>query len=107
MRRENKNLSDEIKDLLDQLGEGGKSIHELDRQRRRLQVEKDELQAALEEAESALEQEENKVVRAGLELQQVISTENLVINNKYLPSTFNTLGQTRDRSKNAGERRGV
>ena len=105
MRRENKNLSDEIKDLLDQLGEGGKSIHELDRQRRRLQVEKDELQAALEEAESALEQEENKVVRAGLELQQVISTENLAINN--LPSTFNTLGQTRDRSKNAGERRGV
>lgn len=65
------NLADEIKDLLDQLGEGGKSIHELDRQRRRLQVEKEELQTALEEAESALEQEENKVVRAGLELQQV------------------------------------
>ena len=58
--------------MLDQLGEGGKSIHELDRQRRRLQLEKDELQAALEEAESALEQEENKVVRAGLELQQVL-----------------------------------
>ena len=71
VRRENKNLADEIKDLLDQLGEGGKSIHELDRQRRRLQVEKDELQAALEEAESALEQEENKVVRSTLELQQV------------------------------------
>ena len=71
IKRENKNLADEIKDLLDQLGEGGKSIHELDRQRRRLQLEKEELQAALEEAESALEQEENKVVRAGLELQQV------------------------------------
>ena len=51
----------DIQDLLEQLGEGGKSIHELDRQRRRLQAEKDELQAALEEAESALEQEENKV----------------------------------------------
>ena len=36
-----------------------------------MQVEKEELQTALEEAESALEQEENKVVRAGLELQQV------------------------------------
>merc|ERR1712008_415736 len=57
VRRENKNLSDEIKDLMDQLGEGGRSIHELDKQRRRLQVEKDELQSALEEAESALEQE--------------------------------------------------
>ena len=61
VRRENKNLADEIKDLLDQLGDGGRSIHELDKQRRRLEVEKEELQAALEEAESALEAEENKV----------------------------------------------
>merc|ERR1711970_1440969 len=70
VRRENKNLSDEIKDLMDQIGEGGRSIHELDKQRRRLEVEKEELQAALEEAESALEQEENKVLRAQLELGQ-------------------------------------
>merc|ERR1712141_938688 len=59
------------KDLLDQLGDGGRSIHELDKQRRRLEVEKEELQAALEEAEAALEQEENKVLRAQLELGQV------------------------------------
>merc|ERR1711970_109731 len=39
VRRENKNLADEIRDLLDQLGEGGRSIHELDKQRRRLEVE--------------------------------------------------------------------
>ena len=70
VRRENKNLADEIKDLLDQLGEGGRSIHELDKQRRRLQVEKDELQLALEEAESALEQEENKVLRSQMDLAQ-------------------------------------
>ena len=68
VKRENKNLADEIKDLLDQLGDGGRSIHELDKQRRRLEVEKDELQGALEEAEGALEQEENKVLRAQLEL---------------------------------------
>merc|ERR1711963_37863 len=70
VKRENKNLADEIKDLLDQLGDGGRSIHELDKQRRRLEVEKEELQAALEEAEAALEQEENKVLRATLELGQ-------------------------------------
>merc|ERR1712073_218115 len=35
VKRENKNLADEIKDLLDQLGDGGRSIHELDKQRRR------------------------------------------------------------------------
>merc|ERR1712152_6161 len=64
VKRENKNLADEIKDLLDQLGDGGRSIHELDKQRRRLEVEKEELQAALE-------QEENKVLRAQLELGQV------------------------------------
>merc|ERR1712241_1312032 len=71
VKRENKNLADEVKDLLDQLGDGGRSIHEPDKQRRRLEVEKEELQAALEEAESALEAEENKVLRAQLELGQV------------------------------------
>merc|ERR1712088_905324 len=71
VKRENKNLADEIKGLLDQLGDGGRSIHELDKQRRRLEVEKEELQSALEEAEAALEQEENKVLRAQLELGQV------------------------------------
>ena len=38
VRRENKNLADEVKGLLDQLGDGGRSIHELDKQRRRLEV---------------------------------------------------------------------
>merc|ERR1712038_1941841 len=71
VKRENKNLADEIKDLLDQLGDGGRSIHDLDKQRRRLEQEKEELQSALEEAEGALEQEENKVLRAQLELSQV------------------------------------
>merc|ERR1712098_263027 len=71
VKRENKNLADEIKDLLDQLGDGGRSIHDLDKQRRRLEVEKEELQTALEEAEGALESEENKVLRAQLELSQL------------------------------------
>ncbi|XP_014676451.1 PREDICTED: myosin heavy chain, muscle-like [Priapulus caudatus] len=71
MKRENRNLVDEIKDLTDQLGEGGKSVHEIDKARRRLEQEKEELQAALEEAEAALEQEEAKVVRGQLELHQI------------------------------------
>merc|ERR1712165_321586 len=71
VRRENKNLAEEIKDLLDQLGEGGRSMHELDKSRRKLEVEKEELQQGLEEAEAALEQEENKVLRAQLEMAQV------------------------------------
>ena len=50
---------------------GGRSIHEIDKIRKRLDAEKMELQVALEEAEGALEQEENKVLRAQLELTQV------------------------------------
>merc|ERR1712002_612749 len=42
VKRENKNLAEEIKDLLDQLGEGGRSMHELDKSRRKLEVEKEE-----------------------------------------------------------------
>merc|ERR1719400_1364880 len=71
VKRENKNLADEIKDLLDQLGEGGRSIHSLDKQRRNSETEKEELQGALEEAEATLEMEENKVLRAQLELANV------------------------------------
>merc|ERR1719189_469750 len=36
---------------MDQISEGGKSIHEIDKIRKRLEAEKMELQAALEEAE--------------------------------------------------------
>merc|ERR1711931_620966 len=49
----------------------GRSIHEIDKIRKRLEAEKMELEAALSEAEGALEQEENKVLRAQLELTQV------------------------------------
>merc|ERR1719443_270633 len=71
VRRENKCLSNEIKDIMDQITEGGRSIHEIDKIRKRLEAEKMELEAALSEAEGALEQEENKVLRASLELTQV------------------------------------
>nr|XP_045582183.1 myosin heavy chain, muscle-like isoform X2 [Procambarus clarkii] len=71
VRRENKTLADEIKDLMDQISESGRSYHELEKSSKRLEIEKEELQAALEEAEAALEQEENKVLRSQLELSQV------------------------------------
>merc|ERR1712214_261268 len=71
VRRENKTLSNEIKDIMDQISEGGRNIHEIDKIRKRLEAEKMELEAALSEAEGALEQEENKVLRAQLELTQV------------------------------------
>merc|ERR1711988_1273043 len=71
VRRENMALSNEIKDIMDQITEGGRSIHEIDKIRKRLEAEKMELEAALSEAEGALEQEENKVLRCQLELNAV------------------------------------
>merc|ERR1712038_1284579 len=71
VRRENKTLSNEIKDIMDQISEGGRSIHDIDKICKRLEAEKMELEAALSEAEGALEQEENKVLRLQLELTQL------------------------------------
>ncbi|XP_069988200.1 myosin heavy chain, muscle [Penaeus vannamei] len=71
VRRENKKLADEIKDMMEQISEGGRGFHEVQKTSKRLEIEKEELQAALEEAETALEQEENKVLRGQLELSQV------------------------------------
>ncbi|KAM9222598.1 LOW QUALITY PROTEIN: uncharacterized protein MYH16 [Leptosomus discolor] len=70
VKKESKALREEIKDLINQLGEGGReSIHEL--QKMRLEIEKDELQVALEEAESSLEAEESKLICIQLQVAQV------------------------------------
>ena len=58
----------EIRDITEQMTEGGRGVHEVDKARRRLEMEKQELQAALEEAEGALEREEAKVARANVEI---------------------------------------
>merc|ERR1712107_900993 len=60
VKRENKNLADEIKDLLDQLGDGGRSIHELDKQRRRLEVEKEELGQVRQEIDRRIAEKEEE-----------------------------------------------
>ena len=43
--------SEEISDITEQLGEGAKTTHELEKIRKQLEQEKSEIQAALEEAE--------------------------------------------------------
>lgn len=60
-----------FQDLTDQLSEGGRSVHELQKIVRRLEVEKEEIQHALDEAEAALEAEESKVLRAQVEVSQI------------------------------------
>ncbi|XP_018517037.1 myosin-1B [Lates calcarifer] len=73
LKRENKNLQQEIMDLTEQLGETGKTIHELEKSKKQAEQEKLEAQTALEEAEASLEHEESKILRVQLELNQVKS----------------------------------
>lgn len=47
LRRENKNLAQEVKDLTDQLGESSRSVHELQKIAKRLEMEKEEMQVHL------------------------------------------------------------
>ena len=44
-------FAEEISDLTEQLGETGKSIHELEKAKKTVETEKAEIQTALEEAE--------------------------------------------------------
>lgn len=44
-------IAEEIADLTDQISQGGKTIHELERMKKILDVEKSDIRAALEEAE--------------------------------------------------------
>ncbi|KAJ8001438.1 hypothetical protein DPEC_G00169500 [Dallia pectoralis] len=71
LRRESKNLQQEISDLTEQIGETGKSIHELEKAKKTVETEKSEIQTALEEAEGTLEHEESKILRVQLELNQI------------------------------------
>merc|ERR1712135_4742 len=70
VKRENRNLADEINDLSDQLSTGGKSLHEVVKAKKKIQNEAEQLKAALDEAEGALEVEESRVLRLQLELTQ-------------------------------------
>lgn len=55
-------------DLTDQLSDGGKSVHELQKMKKKIEMEREELQASLEECEAALEVRNGKIIRADLYL---------------------------------------
>lgn len=61
-------MTQELKDINNQLNEGGKLTHAEQKMRRRLEIEKDKLRQALEEAETTLEAKESKVLRAQVDI---------------------------------------
>ena len=70
VKKENKNLQEEISDLTDNLADTAKSLYDVEKSKKSTDKEKSELHAALEEAESAIEAEEAKVLRLQVELAQ-------------------------------------
>ncbi|VDP19816.1 unnamed protein product [Heligmosomoides polygyrus] len=73
LRRENKNYAQEIRDINEQISQGGRTFNDLQKAVKRIEQEKEELQHALDEAEAALEAEESKVLRSQIEVQQIRS----------------------------------
>ncbi|CAJ0585620.1 unnamed protein product, partial [Mesorhabditis spiculigera] len=73
LKRENKGYTQEIRDINEQIGLGGRTYNDVLKLVKRLEIEKDELQHALDEAEGALEAEESKVLRQQIEVQQIRS----------------------------------
>jgi len=91
VKRENKNLAEEIKDLLDQLGEGGRSMHELDKSRRKLEMSqvRQEIDRRIQEKEEEFEhsrknhQRAMDSMQASLEGEARAKEEALRIKKKY------------------------
>merc|ERR1711970_797837 len=71
VKKENKALSDEIRDLMDQISEQGRNLWDMSRNVKKYEVEKEELSAALYEAEIALENHQKKVYDDHLEYEKV------------------------------------
>merc|ERR1712135_241486 len=70
MGKDNRALSDEVKELSDQLSTGGKSIHEISKAKKKAEADAEDMRAALDEAEGALELESGRVLRLQLEMSQ-------------------------------------
>uniref|UniRef100_A0A0N5BY94 Myosin head n=1 Tax=Strongyloides papillosus TaxID=174720 RepID=A0A0N5BY94_STREA len=73
LRRENKVLANNIRDLSEQVESGNRTGQEVHKKVRMYELEKEELQHALDEAEAALEAEESKVIRVQTEVSQIRS----------------------------------
>lgn len=78
--------------MVDQLGEGGRSVHELQKAKKKLEVEREELHLALGEAEASLE------VQRALVLSSDCRIISRVYNDRLFAQTF-MMGFSRERDK--------
>ena len=71
VRRENENLAEEIRDLMEQLSVGGRNVHELEKLVKRIEMEREELVGVVDEVSGQLEQAEAKFLMAQMECANV------------------------------------
>merc|ERR1711970_1376220 len=56
---------------MEQVNEAGRTVHDLEKNKRIIDQERSDIQASLDEAEAAVESEEGKALRVQVELQQI------------------------------------
>jgi len=67
VKKENLNLATEIRDIHEQINDGGRTIHVIENQRKKLEEDKIELGIILEDIETALEEQESKLQELNLQ----------------------------------------
>ena len=70
VKHENTNLSNEIKGITEKITDGGRTVHEIEKQRQKLVNDKSDLEALLSDIETALEQEEQKLQTLTLQIKE-------------------------------------
>ncbi len=68
LRHENKNLVEEIKNLMDQLDESGRSVYETEKLCKKLEMEKGEMDSMMEEVELQLVEERRRGLETNVEI---------------------------------------
>merc|ERR1712106_955256 len=86
VKKENVNLAIEIRDINEQINDGGRTIHVIENQRKKLEEEKRELGIILKDVETSLEEQENKVQE--LTLQSNLVKHDIEVQIKNMEDSF-------------------
>eukprot|EP00090_Calanus_glacialis_P015928 TRINITY_DN25043_c0_g1_i1.p1 TRINITY_DN25043_c0_g1~~TRINITY_DN25043_c0_g1_i1.p1 ORF type:complete len:1173 (-),score=369.25 TRINITY_DN25043_c0_g1_i1:199-3486(-) len=86
VKKENLALATEIRDINEQINDGGRTIHVIENQRKKLEDEKLELGIILQDVETSLEEQENKVQE--LTLQSNLVKHDIEVRIKSMEDSF-------------------
>lgn len=82
LRRENGNLASVIKDLMDQLDDSNKTVHDLEKTNRKLELEGEESRSCLKDMTAMLDSNKTEMQAANGELSQLRQKIDRVLSDK-------------------------